>query len=301
LALEVIAFSEEEGVRFGVPFMGSRAVAGRFDPALLELRDGDGVSMREAIAGFGLDPEELDQAQVTGEAIGFLEMHIEQGPVLEDSNLALAAVTGIVGQTRCEVTFTGQANHAGTTPMALRHDALTAAAEWILAVETLAREHENPKGESALVATVGKIQAEPNAGNVITGSVRVSLDVRDAHDAVREQAVAELLERAQTIARRRELSAEAKIRMAQPAVPMDEELTAMLAESIEAAGFVPRRMPSGAGHDAMVMATRMPASMLFLRSPGGVSHHPAEDVLEKDVEAALQVGSIFLRRLADEN
>ncbi|WP_263352605.1 allantoate amidohydrolase [Acidicapsa acidisoli] len=296
LAIEVIAFSEEEGVRFGVPFLGSRAVAGRFDPALLDLRDSAGVSVTESIRNFGLDPGEIDAALLSDAATGFFEIHIEQGPVLEAEGLQLAVVTGIVGQTRCEVCFLGQANHAGTTPMAHRRDALTAAAEWICAVEAAAKEHNS--GRDEIIATVGKIVAEPNAGNVIAGSVRVSLDVRSTRDSVREATVARLLDLAAAIAARRGLRCEAKRQMEQPAVPMDEQLTAYLTEALEAADFPVRQMPSGAGHDAMVMATRVPTAMLFLRSPGGISHHPAEAVREEDVETALIVGDVFLRRLA---
>ncbi len=304
LAIEIIAFSEEEGVRFGVPFLGSRAVAGRFDPALLALRDAEGVSLNQAILDFGLDPGGLPQAQIGEDTIGFLEIHIEQGPVLEAENLSLGVVTGIVGQTRCELQFLGHANHAGTTPMTLRHDALAAAAEWICAVEEIARRPVlNPPllgdhAEAALVATVGKVATHPNAANVIPGAVHVSLDVRAAHDAVREEAVAELLEKASSIAMRRGIECESKRLMDQPAVPMDEQLTAVLAECVEAAGLPVRRMPSGAGHDAMVLGTRLPAAMLFLQSPGGVSHHPNESVRPHDIDTALTVGSLFLRRLA---
>jgi allantoate deiminase len=297
LAIEIIAFSEEEGVRFGVPFIGSRAVAGRFDPALLNLTDSEGISLRQAITDFGLDPEKIEEAQASEEAIGYLELHIEQGPVLDAESLSLAAVTAIVGQTRCELKFTGQANHAGTTPMHLRQDAVACAAEWIAAVEAAARNHKNPHGESSLVATVGKIRVQPNAGNVIAGSVQLSLDLRDARDSERHETVALLLDAAAGIAQRRGLHCEATTHMSQPAVPMDEQLTAMLAESLEAAGFPPRRLPSGAGHDAMVMATRMPTAMLFLRSPGGISHHPSEAVREEDIAAALKAARIFLQRL----
>ncbi len=293
LAVEVIAFSEEEGVRFGLPFIGSRAVAGRFDSKLLALEDAEGISLEDAIRNFGLDPARLDEALVDDEAIGFLEIHIEQGPVLEAEELPLGIVTGIVGQTRCELTFNGHANHAGTTPMSLRRDALAAAAEWILAVETAANE-----SEGTLVATVGKVKAEPNAGNVIAGSVRLSLDLRSERDQVREEAVVGLLDRANAIAARRKLTCHTKTQMQQPAVPMDEQLTAVLAESVEAAGFTVRRLPSGAGHDAMVMATRLPTAMLFVRSPGGISHHPDESVIAEDLEAALAAGELFLSRAA---
>jgi allantoate deiminase len=178
--------------------------------------------------------------------------------------------------------------------MNLRRDALAGAAEFIASVELLARQ------TGGLVATVGKIDVEPNAANVIAGVARVSLDVRHADDATRQAAVESLVAQAQTIADKRGLSLQCAHQMDQPAVPMDERLTAHLAESIQAAGFAVKRLPSGAGHDAMVMAARVPTAMLFLRSPGGISHHPDESVLETDVEAALQVGAKFLARLATE-
>jgi allantoate deiminase len=292
LSIEVIAFSEEEGVRYGVPFLGSRAVAGRFDLALLTLTDADGVSMEAAMRAFGLDPGRIGEAVMDADAIGFLEIHIEQGPVLEAEGLRVAAVTAIVGQTRLSLAFGGQANHAGTTPMHLRRDALAAAAEWITAVEALAR---NTDG---LVATVGRLTVEPNAGNVVPGLAQASLDLRHADDAARVGAVEELVARAGATAAQRGLTLERTDRLDQPAVPMDVWLTGLLTDAMEAAGYAGKTMPSGAGHDAMVMAARVPAAMLFLRSPGGISHHPSETVLEEDVEAALRVGREFLLRLA---
>jgi len=291
-AIEVIAFSEEEGVRFGVPFIGSRAVAGRLDPSLLRLKDAEGVSVDEAIRQFGLDPMKVPEAAIEPEDAAFVEIHIEQGPVLEAENRSVAVVTGIVGQTRLSLEFIGHANHAGTTPMHLRCDALAATAEWIAVVEAFARRTDG------LVATVGKITVEPNAGNVIPGRVRVSLDVRHIRDSERNSAADELISKAGAIAERRGLTFEYSRLMNEPAVSMDEQLTAYLAEAVEAAGYPLKEMPSGAGHDAMVMAMRMPTAMLFLRSPGGVSHHPDENVLEEDVEAALQVGRRFLERFA---
>jgi allantoate deiminase len=294
LAIEVIAFSEEEGVRFAVPFIGSRAVAGRFDPTLLALKDAEGVTLEAAIRAFGLDPAQIPDAVLDENALGFIEIHIEQGPVLEAEKLSVAAVTSIVGQTRLVAEFIGHANHAGTTPMYLRHDALAGAAEWISAVETLATRTEG------LVATVGKVELEPNTGNVIPGAARVSFEVRHSSDAARNKAANALLEQAQAIAARRGLRFNSVRQMDQPAVPMDERLTAYLIEAIEGAGLSPYRMQSGAGHDAMVMAARVPTAMLFLRSPGGVSHHPDETVFAEDVEAALAVGRKFLERLATE-
>lgn len=292
LAIEVIAFSDEEGVRFGVPFIGSRAVAGRFDKALLNRKDSEGITMEAAIRGFGLDPNGVGEAALDGSALGFVEIHIEQGPVLEAEGLSVAVVTGIVGQTRLTVEFIGHANHAGTTPMRLRHDALAAAAEWITQVESLALSTDG------LVATVGKVAVEPNAANVVPGAVVVSLDLRHAHDGSRTSAVKKLIDSANAIAERRGLALQCAGQLDQPAVPMDERLTSFLADAIEAAGMPVKHLPSGAGHDAMVMAARVPTAMLFLRSPGGLSHHPAEAVLEEDIEAALRVGSKFLERLA---
>ena len=294
LAIELIAFSDEEGVRFGVPFIGSRAVAGRFDSALLERKDADGITMADAIRAFGLDPALIEEAALDENAVGFLEIHIEQGPVLEAEKLSLAAVTTIVGQTRLSLEFEGEANHAGTTPMKLRRDALAAAAEWIGGVEQLARSTDG------LVATVGKIAVEPNAGNVIPGKATVSLDVRHAWDSARSGAVKQLLENAQEIAERRGLAVQHQVQLEQPAVPMDERLTSFVSDAIEAAGMPVKRMTSGAGHDAMVLAARVPTTMQFLRSPGGLSHHPGETVLEEDVDAALRVGRFFLNRVAAE-
>ena len=292
LAIEVIAFSEEEGVRYGLPYLGSRAVAGRFDPALLVLNDTEGITVDAALRGFGLDPDRIDQAVLSPEAACFVEVHIEQGPLLEAENLSVAAVTAIVGQSRLTLTFTGHANHAGTAPMHLRRDALAAAAEWISAVEALAQHTEG------LAATVGRIGVEPNVGNVVPGVARVSLDVRHARDAVRNAAVEELLTKAEAIATRRGLTLTRAGQLEQPAVPMDERLTSFLVDAIEVAGFPVKSMPSGAGHDAIVMAGRLPTAMLFLRSPGGISHHPDEAVLEQDVEASLVVARHFLQRLA---
>jgi allantoate deiminase len=294
LAIEVIAFSEEEGVRYGLPYLGSRAVAGRFDGSLLAMTDADGIMVDAALRAFGLDPARIGEAAVTNEAFCFIEIHIEQGPLLEAEGLSVAAVTGIVGQTRLTLTFTGHANHAGTAPMHLRRDALAAAAEWISAVEALARSTDG------LAATVGRVTVEPNVGNVVAGVVRASLDVRHAHDGARLAAVEELLDRASAIAAHRGLNLERAGQSDQPAVPMDERLTALMGVAIEAAGYPLKPIPSGAGHDAIVMAGRLPTAMLFLRSPGGISHHPAESVREEDVEAALHVGREFLLRLANQ-
>ena len=289
--IEVIAFSEEEGVRYAVPFLGSRAVAGIFDQAMLAHEDADGIRMDDAIRAFGLDQERIPDAALSDDVLGFVEIHIEQGPVLEAEGLPLAVVEGIVGQSRLVFRFSGQANHAGTTPMHLRRDALAAAAEWMTEVEKAAHEEEG------LVATVGKVSVEPNAENVIPGMVELSLDVRHMSNHVRASRVQQLTRLADSIAQKRDLEMEWVQKLDEHTVPMDHALSSQLAAAIEAAGHPVRKMPSGAGHDAMVMASLMPAAMLFLRSPGGISHNPAEAVLEADVEAALNVGRFFLQML----
>jgi allantoate deiminase len=261
LTTEVIGFSEEEGVRFGQPFIGSRALAGTLDDPDPRILD--------AIRAFGLDPAQLPAAKLSPDTVGYLEFHIEQGPVLESLNLPIAIVDAIAGQSRYNVTFHGKANHAGTTPMNLRHDALTAAARWILEVEKTA--NETP----GLVTTVGALTVEPNATNVIPETVRASLDVRHACDATRQQAAARLL-----------ANLTHKQTLDQPAVTMDANLTALLT--------APHHMTSGAGHDAMILAPHVPTAMLFLRSPGGISHHPDESVLTEDVAATLEVGRRFI-------
>ncbi len=293
-AIEVIGFSEEEGVRFSRPFLGSMALTERLDEQMLELRDGDGVSVREALRGFGLEPAGLGAAVADADAMGFLEVHIEQGPVLESAGRALGVVEAIAGQTRLLVTFTGRSNHAGTTPMALRQDPVGAAAEWMVEVEARARR------TPGLVATVGRIEARPGAANVIAGEVTVSLDVRHAEDEARTRAVRSLMEFARDAGSRRGVAVTAVTTMEQAAAPMSPGMVEALERAAARAGYAAERMTSGAGHDAMVLAERMPAAMLFVRSPGGVSHHPEERVLVEDVEAAIKTVMEFLTSLRDE-
>lgn len=291
-AIEVVGFSDEEGVRFGVPFIGSRALVGSVDEEFLNHRDAQGRSIGDAIRDYGLDPSCVAGARADGDLIGYLEFHIEQGPVLDGLGLPLGVVNAIVGQSRLSMTFTGSAGHAGTTPMSARRDALVGAAEWMTTVESIARE------TNGLVATVGRIHARPGAGNVIPGSCELSLDVRHAEDAARTTAVAVILDAARLIAGRRGLDAQWTTHLDQASVAMSEYLSAMLERGVAAQGLPVHRMNSGAGHDAMIMAERMPAAMLFLRSPGRISHHPDEAVLEDDVAAALAVGRAVLDDIA---
>jgi allantoate deiminase len=290
--IEVVAFSEEEGVRFGTPFIGSRALVGRLDPELLDTRDAQGISVQEAIESFGLNPEKLPQAELESNTLGYLEFHIEQGPVLEKLNLPLALVEAIAGQSRLEFTFLGRANHAGTTPMHLRCDALAGAAEWIGTVERVAQ------GVPGLVATVGKIESKPGATNVIAGEAWLTLDVRHSSDEIRTRVLVDLIRQAEGIAARRGLSVQERTLLSQRAVAMDSFLNGEIEQAILKTGCKPHRMVSGAGHDAMIMVERVPAAMIFLRTPGGISHDPAESVACKDVEKAIECGLHLLDQLA---
>lgn len=292
-AIEVVGFSEEEGVRFGTPFIGSRALVGTLDEELLNRQDSNGVSVRGAIKNFGLNPSEISRAALSDDAIAYLEFHIEQGPVLESLGRPLGAVEAIAAQTRMEFVFLGRANHAGTTPMHLRRDAVAAAAEWIVAVERTALNHPG------LVATVGKIEAKPGATNVIAAEARVTLDVRHKSNEIRDGARDTLIRLAEEIAARRGLSLDQKILLSQSAVSMDPFLVDQMQEAIRSAGCQPHRMTSGAGHDAMILADKVPAAMIFLRSPGGISHDPAESVEVEDVAKALECGLHLLDQLAN--
>ncbi len=291
-AIEVLGFSEEEGVRFGAPFIGSRALVGGLDEALLNVTDADGITVRKAMEKFGLDSQQVSQAALQSEACAYLEFHIEQGPILEKLGLPLAVVEAIAGQSRLEFTFRGRANHAGTTPMDLRFDAVAGAAEWITAVEGTA------KDTHGLVATVGSVRAKPGATNVIAGEVRLTLDVRHRDDSMRRRAVEDLTCKAKDIAQRRGLSVLPVQRLDQPAVEMDRSLAGQVEEAIRRTGCTPHRMVSGAGHDAMILAEKIPSAMIFLRTPGGISHDPAESVLIDDVAKAIECGLHLLNQLA---
>jgi allantoate deiminase len=294
-AVDVLGFCEEEGIRFRTPYLGSLAVCGRLDPAILERADAAGVSLAAAFRSFRLDPARLSEAAYSsGQVLGYLEAHIEQGPVLDARNLPLGVVEAIVGQSRLWLRFEGKAGHAGTLPMELRRDALVAAAEFVVAIEHHARSADG------LRATVGTLSVAPGAVNVVPGSAKLSLDIRHPQDGIRERATAALLEQADAIAARRSVTFHVDYVERHPAVPSDPRLTGLLAESARAAGYTPLRMVSGAGHDAAVMASLTPMAMLFVRSPGGASHHPEEAVLLEDVGAALEVMVEFLHRLAGE-
>lgn len=284
-AIEVVGFADEEGVRFSSTLLGSRAVAGTFDESVLNTRDASGLTMREAMTQFGLDPDHIGAAaRARGELYAYVELHIEQGPVLEQQNLPVGVVTAISGATRLAADLTGMAGHAGTVPMALRRDALAGAAECIVAVEEFCK-----TGGASLVGTVGAITALPGATNVIPGRVSFTLDIRAPADAQRKLAVAEIVRRIEAIAKRRDLSLQIDVTHENRTVPCAPWLKAQVAEAVAAEGYGVFELPSGAGHDGMAMIDISDVAMLFVRCRGGISHHPAEHVETADVDAGARV------------
>jgi allantoate deiminase len=283
-AIEVVAFGDEEGVRFPSTLGGSRAIAGRFDPQWLDERDGDGMSRREALTAFGCDAATIADAACKPEDIlGYVEVHIEQGPVLEAEGLALGIVTAINGASRGTVDVTGEAGHAGTVPMALRRDALTAAAEMILAIE------QRGRAEPGLVATVGRLETPGGAVNTVPGKVALSLDVRAPSDERRRGAVSDVETAIRAIAAARGVEARVRMSYDAPAAACDAHLVAALERAAERCGERTRRLASGAGHDGMAFRDIVPFAMLFVRCRRGVSHHPDEFASTEDIGAAARV------------
>lgn len=281
-ALEVVAFSDEEGTRFGTPLLGSRALSGTWDDDWWQAADADGVILAEAFTDFGLDPARLPEAiRAPEELIGYIEAHIEQGPHLQDADRRLGMVTSIAGARRFTLAFTGRAGHAGGTPLDRRRDALVGASEFVLAVETASKIH-------GTIGTVGRLQAFPGGVNVIPGRVDLSLDLRAEHDDARDATWAELQRVADDICRRRGLGFESREASRADAVACDENLTDAIASGIRSTGDSrPLRLWSRAGHDGMAVAAVTPIAMLFIRCLDGVSHHPDESVRTEDVAAAL--------------
>lgn len=291
--LDVIGFSEEEGVRFNKPYLGSSAVAGCFQDNWLERVDPNGVSLREALVAFGGDPDRIaDAAYPAEQVIGYVEPHLEQGPVLERTGLPVGVVSGIAGQSRLRLEFCGEAGHAGTTPMAGRRDALVAAAALISSVRATSRTH------NGLLATVGRIESFPNAPNVIPDRVELSLDVRHLENPIRELAVHTILNDAENIASADGCQFTVIEHTSHAAVAVDKNLTQLMADAVADCGFEPRQVPSGAGHDAVIMSQRFPVAMLFVRHPGAVSHHPDERVDLEDVATGIDTLTRFILRVA---
>ena len=292
--LEVIGFSEEEGVRFKSTFLGSSAVIGQFDSNLLDKTDADGISLGTAIKQAGHDVDAIGAIARDPDKIrGYLEVHIEQGPVLLKHNLPVGIVTSIAGSSRYIVELTGVASHAGTTPMTMRKDAAVAAAQIVLYVEQRCSQFP------ALVGTVGQLLVPDGSVNVIPDRCRFSLDIRAEQDAVRQKAVDDILEKIAEVCNRRSIEYTVTELMSTPATDCAAELMAQLIRSTERAGITPFTLPSGAGHDAMVMARMTDVAMLFIRcGNGGISHNPLETMTGDDAEVAAQIMLDFLRNLS---
>lgn len=286
--LEIVGFGDEEGVRFPATLVGSKAMAGQFDPAWLDKVDADGVTMRQAISDFGGDAslwKELDRRnEQHGEVVAFVESHIEQGPVLLNEGLAVGVVTAIAGATRMRLNVTGLAGHAGTVPMGARQDALAAAAELILFVERFCTDN------AGLVGTVGKLSVKPGAINVIPQDVEFTIDVRSGDDATRAVALNAFATELPAIAKRRNVTLAIETLYDAGAAPCDPVLQKQFESAIAAQGIKPRYLPSGAGHDAMVFPVVAPMAMLFVRcGNNGISHHPDETMTAEDAEIATNV------------
>jgi allantoate deiminase len=284
-AIEVTGFADEEGVRFASTLLGSRAVAGTFVESVLGVKDANGISMRDALLQFGLDPEHIGAAaRARSELLAYVELHIEQGPVLEAQNFAVGVVTAIAGATRLAARLTGMAGHAGTVPMALRRDALAGAAECTVAIEEFCK-----TDEGGLVGTVGYIHAMPGATNVIPGQVSFTLDIRAPSDAHRKLAVADIVRTIETIARRRKLALQVDVTHENRTVPCAPWLKRQVSEAIAGEGYPVFELPSGAGHDGMAMIDIADVAMVFVRCRGGISHHPDEHVEMADADAGARV------------
>jgi N-carbamoyl-L-amino-acid hydrolase len=289
--LEVIGFAEEEGVRFKSTFLGSNAITGRFDMAQLDAVDADGITMRTALSGAGHDVDAIAAiARNPADVLGFVEVHIEQGPVLLERGLPVGVVTAIAGSSRYLVELTGLASHAGTTPMGMRKDAAAAAAEIVLMVE------QRCSAVAALVGTVGQLEVPNGSVNVIAGHCKLSLDIRAAHDAVRLAAVADVLGAIADICARRHVEASIRQVLSAPAAPCAPWLMDQLGAAVQRAGLPRYDLASGAGHDAMAMAKMTDVAMLFTRcGNGGISHNRLETMTADDADVSARVLLDFLR------
>lgn len=281
LAVEIVGFADEEGTRFGITLLGSRGLTGSWPESWITHPDGNGITVAAAMQDAGLDAAQVSlAARHVSEIAAYLELHIEQGPCLEEADLALGVVTAINGARRLNCHFSGEAGHAGTVPMLLRKDALAAAAEWMLFIEQAT--------QAPLVATTGMLSCQPGAVNVIPGEVQLSLDIRGPQDEPLERHLSQLLTQAQAIALRRRVSFSASEYYRIAATPCDKRLQQALGAAVETVQGCTLALPSGAGHDAIAMAERWPVGMLFVRNHRGISHHPAESVNTNDVALGVQ-------------
>ena len=293
-AIEVTGFADEEGVRFASTLLGSRAIAGTLNESVLATKDSSGKSVREALIEFGLNPDHVGAAaRIRGELLAYVELHIEQGPVLEAHNLPVGVVTAIAGANRLAARLTGMAGHAGTVPMALRRDALTGAAECISRIEELCR-----ADDAGLVGTVGFIHASPGAANVIPGQANFTIDIRAPTDNHRKRGVNEIVRQIEAIAKRRKLALQVDVTHENRTVPCAPWLKQQVAAAVAAEGYGVFELPSGAGHDGMAMVDIADVAMIFVRCRGGISHNPDEFASAVDIDLAAHALAIFLDRIA---
>ena len=294
LAIEVVGFCDEEGTRFGISLLGSHALAGIWPEEWNQCRDQQGISVAEAMRNCGLRADRIWQsARDAEDFVGYLELHIEQGPCLEQENLALGVVTSIIGSYRLSCQFTGEAGHAGTVPMQQRKNALVAASEWMLYVE-----QRTTQAYSSAVATVGNVQCHPGAANVIPGAVTLSLDLRGPNDEELAELLADILAKGESIAQERGMHFQSEEYYRSFATPFDTQLQNALTQAVNQVQGRCMALPSGAGHDAIALSERWPTGMLFMRCERGISHHPAESVLSADVALALQAWVQVVTRIA---
>ena len=292
--VEVVAFGDEEGVRFPTTLCGSRALAGRFDPLCLDDVDTNGITRRKALLDFGVNPQAIAAETLDPKrTLGYVELHIEQGPVLEASNCALGIVTAINGASRGHVVVRGVAGHAGTLPMAMRKDALSAAAEIVLEIEKIATQAPD------LVATVGTFEVQHGAGNVVPSLVKFSVDIRAPQDKLRHDAIKRIEHALDSVSKARGTSAILDIHYDARATTCDAGLMRDLAAAVAKNGLTVTKLPSGAGHDAMAFRDRIPVAMVFVRSKDGISHNPAEFSSEADIELGAKVLFDFVMSLKD--
>ena len=293
LAIDVLAFGDEEGSRFPSTLASSSACAGAFEVDTLKLSDRNGMTFADALKAYGKDPSDIGSAAYRkGDVAAYVEVHIEQGPQLEAVGQPLGVVTGIVGQSRLRVTVTGEAGHAGTVPMLLRRDAMVGAAEMTLLVERIACDNEG------MVGTVGRIEVLPGATNIIPATVHFTIDLRCMDDSERRRALKHFETEAKTIASARKLGVAFEYFHDAAATPCDPTLQAMLADAIVDVGGRPLSLPSGAGHDAQMMARLCPSSMMFVRCRGGISHNPAEYASPDDMGIAVAALIRFIERFS---
>ena len=296
--IDLICFAAEESGRFGLGTLGSKALVGKLTGQMLDsLRDPQGQSLRQVLQGCGFDPARLEQARLRpGDYHAYLELHLEQGAVLESRGLPVGVVTGIAAPTRYRVTYTGRADHSGATPMGLRKDALVAAAELVLAVQRLTVKHGSP----TTVGTVGILRIQPGAMNVIPGQAMLGVDIRDIEAEGKSRVAKKVFAAAKRIAKKWGIEAAIEPLTDDPPVPLPGRIRQISAEACRARGIPFMELPSGAGHDAMYMAEVTEVGMLFTRCREGISHNPAEYVAPEDAVAGATALAETTLRLAEE-